>query len=100
MKQTLMICMIITLLFTGCAGRNTNGAEISEEEAKSIALSHAGLTTEQVHFIKSSLDIDDGRRYYDVEFYTNNNQEYDYEIDPVTGDIIEYDYDVENYRRN
>ena len=30
------------------------------------------------------------------EFY-HNNQEYDYEIDANTGDILEYDLDVENY---
>lgn len=99
MKQNLMICMFVTaFLFTGCAGQNTQNAEITEEEAKSIALSHASLTAEQVHFITSKLDTDDGRRYYDVEFYTKNGQEYDYEIDSVSGEIVEYDYDVEDYR--
>lgn len=100
MKQLLITCLItIMVLLTGCAGQNTNGTEISEEEAKSIALSHARLTAEQVHFITSHLDTDDGRRYYDVEFYTEEGQEYDYEIDSVTGDITEYDYDIEDYRR-
>ena len=75
----------------------TSGTKISEEEAKRIALSHAGLTTDQVTFIKSGIDRDDDREYYDVEFYTKDHKEYDYEIDPHTGDVVSYDYDAEYY---
>ncbi|MBQ7839082.1 MAG: PepSY domain-containing protein [Lachnospiraceae bacterium] len=77
-----------------------NGTEtnmISEEKAREIALSHAGLTADQVTFIKSGLDRDDGRKNYDVEFYSSDQKEYDYEIDPYTGEILEYDYDAEYY---
>ena len=72
-------------------------AMISEEEAKQIALAHAGLTADQVTFIKSGTDREDGHVRYDVEFYTNDKKEYDYEIDPYTGEILEYDYDAEYY---
>ena len=68
---------------------------ISEEEAKQIALAHAGLTTEQITFIESSMDRDYGREHYDVEFYTHDQKEYDYEIDPYTGEILDVDYDAE-----
>lgn len=74
-----------------------NGETISEEKAKEIALSHAGLTADQVTFIKSGLDIDNNRKHYDIEFYTADHQEYDYEIDPASGAIIDYDYDAEYY---
>lgn len=70
---------------------------ISEDEAKEIALSHAGLTADQVTFIKSGIDRDNGRINYDVEFYTNDRKEYDYEIDPYTGEVLDYDYDAEYY---
>lgn len=70
---------------------------ISEAEAKQIALTHAGLTDDQVTFIKSGIDRDDGRINYDIEFYTKDNKEYDYEIDPYTGEILDYDYDAEYY---
>ncbi len=100
MKQNLMICMVVTtFLLAGCGGQNTQNTKISEEEAQSIALTHAGLNDEQVHFITSNSDIDDGKRIYDIEFYSKNGQEYDYEIDSVTGEIVGYDYDVENYRK-
>ena len=72
-------------------------AMISEQEAKQIALNHAGLTEEQVTFVKSSIDYDNGRQNYDIEFYTHDQKEYDYEIDPYTGEILEYDMDVEQH---
>ena len=47
-------------------------------------------------FHSVSLEEDDGRRVYDVEFYSGST-EYDYEIDAATGDILSYDNDVENF---
>lgn len=73
------------------------GSEITEEEAKNIAIAHAELTQDQVTFVKSSLDLDDGRRVYDVEFYTQDFKEYDYEINAETGEIVDFDYDAEFY---
>ena len=43
-----------------------------------------------------TLDYEDGRRVYEVEFYSGN-REYDYEIDAATGDIVSYDFDAEYY---
>ena len=69
---------------------------IGEAKAKDIALKHAGLSSSKVTFLPISLDWDDGRQVYEVEFYSGN-KEYDYEIDAATGTILSYDYDVENY---
>lgn len=76
---------------------NTQTSMITEEEAKLIALNHAGLTAEQVTFVKSGIDRDDGRENYDVEFYTHDHKEYDYKIDLYTGNVLDYDYDAEYY---
>lgn len=70
---------------------------IGEENAKELALAHAGITAEQAHFVKSGLDRDDGRRVYDVEFYSEDYTEYDYDIDAVTGEILSFDHDAEYY---
>lgn len=70
-------------------------AYIGEEEAKRVALAHAGLTAEQASHIRTKLDFDDGRWVYDVEFFTSGHEEYDYEIDAYTGAVICYDYDAE-----
>lgn len=78
----------------------TNAAsdgQVTLEEAKEIALNHAGLTADGVTFIKGKLERDDGREKYDIEFYTSDFKEYDYEIDPQTGEILSYDYDAEDY---
>ena len=73
------------------------GASISAEDAKAKALAHAGLSSGSVTFVKAELDRDDGRLVYDVEFYTADYQEYDYEIDAATGEVVSYDYDAEDY---
>ena len=67
-------------------GQTTSDGLITEETAKSKALSHAGLRADQVTFIRAHLDYDDGRQVYDVEFYTADYTEYDYEIDARTGE--------------
>lgn len=78
---------------------STSAGLISAETAKAKALAHAGLTASQVTFIQSKLDWDDGRRVYDVEFYTKDYREYDYEIDAYTGAVLSYDSDAENWTR-
>lgn len=75
----------------------TSDGQVTLEEAKEIALNHAGLSADGVTFIKGKLERDDGREKYDIEFYTSDFKEYDYEIDPQTGEILSYDYDAEDY---
>ncbi len=84
---------------------NTNGStnsgvgNISEAEAKQIALNHAGVVEAQAQFMKVKLDYDDGVPEYEVEFYVDN-MEYDYEIHAVTGEIRSFDHDMETQRPN
>ena len=70
---------------------------ITLEAAKAAALDHAKLTADQVTFTKQKLDRDDGRQVYEIEFYTSDYKEYDYEIDAATGMILEVDYDAESF---
>lgn len=60
---------------------------ISREEAQQIALKHAGVTAEQVRFLETELDRDDGAVHYDVDF-EKDGYDYDYEIDAKTGKIL------------
>lgn len=76
--------------------QTTTTGDVGAEKAKQVALQHAGLKASDVTFIKSVLDYDDGRKVYDVEFYSGN-KEYDYEIDAQSGQIVSFDYDVENW---
>lgn len=74
---------------------NTSG-DIGVEKAKEIAMSHAGVSTGSVSFVKEKLDYEDGVKVYDIEFYSGN-VEYDYEINAATGAIVSFDQDIENY---
>ena len=67
-------------------------SHIGLEKAKSLALSRAGLTASQVTFKKASLDWDDGRAVYEIEFISGN-LEYEFEIDALTGSVLDYDRD-------
>lgn len=82
---------------TNSGSDSTETAMITEEEAKAIALAHAGLKADQVTFLKSGLDYDDGMKVYDLEFYTQDQKEYDYDINPYTGEILDFDHDAEYY---
>ena len=73
-----------------------NGAEITVEKAKEIALAHAKLAANAVTFTKAQKELDDGVWKYEIEFYAGQT-EYDYDIDVKTGAILSFDQDAESY---
>jgi len=83
--------------FSGGTGKPGGTGLITLEEAKAVALKHAKLTADQVTFVKQKLEREDGRQVYDIEFYTSDYKEYDYEIDAATGLILEVDYDADSF---
>ena len=80
----------------GIAGSDGSSQYIAQEDAENIALTNAGLTADTVNALRSRLEYDDGRAVYDIEFWTDTD-EYDYDIDAVTGDILSVDRDTEDY---
>ena len=75
-------------------GSTSSTADIGEAKAKSVALSHAGISESDTSYIYAKKDWDDGRWVYDVEFWADG-KEYDYEILASNGTILSYDYDAE-----
>lgn len=67
---------------------------ISAEEAENIALEHAGLSRDDVTFIKTENDTDDARGKYEIEFICGG-KEYEYDIN-TGGEIIKYEIDEIN----
>ena len=85
-KFTLLyVLLVCSCLFAGCS------KQITEQEAKEIALTHAGLSENLVTFTTVELETDATNLYYDIEFITDNQQEYHYEIDCSNGKVLEYD---------
>ncbi len=81
---------------TTTGSQTTTTKKITKAKAKSIALKHAGVSASKATFVKAKLDYEDGRRVYEIEFYSGNT-EYDYEILASNGKIISYDKEIENY---
>ena len=82
---------------TGSTGSTASASttDIGEAKARSVALSHAGISESSTSYIYAKKDWDDGRWVYDVEFWADG-KEYDYEILASDGTILSYDYDAEN----
>ena len=81
---------------TGTTQTQTQSSQVSLEQARQIALSHAGLSADAVTYVKAGQEYDDGRLVYEFEFYQGAT-EYDYEIDAATGEIRSFDQDAEYY---
>lgn len=98
MKNKIAIYALVfcCVLMGGCTRTKAdNQTEISEDKAKIIALEHAGLTADQVTFTKIEFDLENNNKVYDIEFYTQDRKEYDYEIHSQTGEIVDMDYDID-----
>lgn len=81
------------------AGQDAGGTAaglVTAKQAREKALAHAGFSDEQVTFLKTELDDDDGTKVYEVAFTATDGREYDYKIDVNTGDVISYDFDAES----
>ena len=61
--------------------------QLSKNEARDIALKHAGLKASEVRELEVELDRDDGSLHYDVDF-EKDGYDYDYEIDAYSGKIL------------
>ena len=68
---------------------------LTAEEAKTIALNHAGLRLDQVSNLRVRRDRDDGIDIYEVEF-SQGRVEFEYEIHSRTGKILDWEKDIDD----
>ena len=96
------IILVACISLIGCNksstpnNQNSNNIKITMEQAQEIALKHAKLTSDQVSFIKTDTELENGIEVYNIEF-SYENKEYDYKINSANGEIVEYDSDIEDY---
>ena len=66
---------------------------ISQDEALEIALKHAGLTRDQVDFVKRiEPDWEHGRQVFEISFY-QGGFEYEFNVDANNGSILKFEKD-------
>ena len=70
--------------------------EISELQAKMIALKDAGFKADEVTITKCRRDLDDGTWQFEIELKLANGMEYDYEIKASDGKILDRDVDIDD----
>ena len=68
-------------------------SEISVEEAKQIALAHAGVGS--ARFTKGKIDYENGIKVYEIEFKVGN-MEYEYDINVSNGAIISSSAEIDD----
>ncbi len=75
---------------TGAGG--SSSPDIGSEAALAAALSHAGVSQDQVYDLEVKREYDDGRLEYEIEFKTGG-WEYEYTISAADGTILDYERD-------
>lgn len=75
------------------SNNNTNSGKVTASSAKAAALSHAGLSQNQVTGLKAEYDAED--RVWEVDF-KSGAMEYEYEIDAASGAILKHDKEMDD----
>lgn len=95
MKSRFSISLLLTMLlvptFTACVAQTTTD-RIAKAEAETIALEHAGFTSDEVTGLYTEYDVDNRIPKYEVQFY-QDYWKYEYDIHAETGVILSYDKD-------
>lgn len=87
MKKLFVMLLAVTMTVACTLGAL---ADVTLEEAKQIALDHAGVAAEDAIFTKAHHDYEDGRVVVDIEFYAGTT-EYDMDVDLKTGEITDFE---------
>ena len=75
------------------SSKKETSKNISQSDAKKIALKDAGLKSSEIKNYQIEKDNDDGNTYYEIEFKVGN-KEYTYEINAKSGKIIDKEVDI------
>lgn len=85
----------ITTTVPSAASSTTVVLPLSKEQAKAIALQHAGLTDATVRRVEAERDVERGALVYEVEF-DHNGYEYSYDIHAETGEILWHEKELDD----
>lgn len=90
MKKRSLFCItgLSILLLAGCGQQTAQAQYIGAEQAGQLALAAAGITAEEISTLTADLNTRNGLDYYQVTF-TREGQDYEYDVDALTGVIID-----------
>ena len=71
------------------ATQTAPGAQISAEDAKAIALAHAGVSAQDAQRMEMGFDNEHGRAVYEFEWRVGWT-EYSCDVDANTGEVVGY----------
>lgn len=92
MKKSFFTALILGLALPFIAQESAL-AQVSADQAKEIALQHAGVQANTVNFTKVEQDIDNGIKEYEIEFLGSNTK-FDYTINADNGKIIGHKHEM------
>ncbi len=102
-KYSFLFTLIISLILSaGCGSPSSqtppaeNGSYITISEAKNTVLENAGLSEENVVFVRVHLDSDEDAAKYDIEF-VSETAEYVYTVNAITGEILSLNCEMGDY---
>lgn len=84
-----------TVKDTQKTGEASSSSYITGDSARDIAINAARVSLDNIRASEVELDADDGRLVYEVEFKSGAN-EYDYEIDARSGEIIKNHVEIDD----
>ena len=91
-KSFFQAAFLAGVLAVTCAGQVFAGP-VTEDQAKTIAMEHAGVAPDQVSWIQTEQEMEDGQMVINVEFVTRDYGEYNYEILAGDGTVLGADYE-------
>ena len=89
MKKAVAVVLVVVMMLAFGATAFAAGRPLSVNEAKQIALNHAGVNAADASFTKAHRDWENGREVYEFEFYANAT-EYDVDVDVNTGAVTHF----------
>lgn len=86
------VALTVSCVAVAAAIHGSTSSQVSEQEAKEIALAHAGISEGDVSALRIDRDLENGREVYSVEFNAGG-KEYDYDVRISDGEIVKSSYE-------
>ena len=88
-KAVVMMMVAVMVVMMLSASAFAMNAPLTFEQAKQVALDYAKVNAAEATFTKAKMDLENGRKVYEFEFYANST-EYDVDVDANSGAVVKF----------